>query len=239
MRKSITTTLISGAVFLLLLTLSVGKPGLPVTLKADEPAYYLMALSLARDHDLVCDTGDLGRLFDEYPYLAAFNVILMTDDGWHTVFFGKPFIYSFLAAPFAGLFGANGLVAFNMLMLMGMVWMGTAYLSRFNAPPLAALYSVGFFVLSTSIAYVFWLHPEIFNMTCVAASLFLVLHEFDDGPGVGRLAGVRRRLFGPRMRVVWSGALLAMAVYNKPMLAAMALPSLFLLLQRRAWGRTT
>lgn len=224
-------------VLLVIFPLVVGKPGLPMTLKADEPAYYLMALSLARDHDLVCDTGDLGRLFDEYPYLAAFNVILMTDDGWHTVFFGKPFIYSFLAAPFAGLFGANGLVAFNMLMLMGMVWMGTAYLSRFNAPPLAALYSVGFFVLSTSIAYVFWLHPEIFNMTCVAASLFLVLHEFDDGPGVGRLAGVRRRLFGPRMRVVWSGALLALAVYNKPMLAAMALPSLFVLLQGRAWGR--
>jgi hypothetical protein len=224
-------------VLLVVFPLMVGKPGLPMTLKADEPAYYLMALSLARDHDLVCDTGDLGRLFDEYPYLAAFNVILMTDDGWHTVFFGKPYVYSLLAAPFAGLFGANGLVAFNMLLLMGMVWMGTAYLSRFNAAPLAALYSVGFFVLSTAIAYVFWLHPEVFNMTCVATSLFLVLHEFEDGSAVGRWARVRQSLFGPRLRVIWSGALLALASYNKPMLAAMALPSLFVLWKKREWGR--
>ena len=199
-------------ILLVVFPLVVGKPGLPMTLKADEPAYYLMALSLARDRDLVCDTGDLARIFDEYPYLAAFNVILMTDDGWRTVYFGKPYIYSFFAAPFAGLFGANGLVAFNMLLLMGMVWMGTAYLSRFNAPPLAALYAVGFFVLSTSIAYVFWMHPEIFNMACVAASLFLVLHRFDEGPVVGRWAHLRRLAFSANMRVIWSGGLLALAV---------------------------
>ena len=222
---------------LVVFPLVVGKPGLPMTLKADEPAYYLMALSLARDLDLQCETHDLARLFDEYPFLATFNLILMTDDGWNTVFFGKPYLYSFLASPFAGVFGANGLVAFNMLLLMGMVWMGTAYLSRFNPPPLAALYAVGFFVLSTSFSYVFWLHPEIFNMACVAGSLFLLLHRFDDSPTVGRWAALRRLLFGPLMRAAWSGALLALAVYNKPMLAALALPSLFVLWRRRELRR--
>ena len=149
MRRSTGLSLVCLTLFLVAFPLVVGKPGLPMTLKADEPAYYLMALSLARDGDLQCDTGDLARLFDEYPYLAAFNLILMTDDAWNTVFFGKPYIYSLFAAPFAGAFGANGLVAFNMLMLMGMIWMGTAYLSRFNSAPIAALFSVGFFVLST------------------------------------------------------------------------------------------
>ena len=42
-------------VLLVVFPLMAGKPGLPMTLKADEPAYYLMALSLARDRDLVCD----------------------------------------------------------------------------------------------------------------------------------------------------------------------------------------
>ena len=38
---------LSMAVFLVLFTGTVGKPGLPPTLKADEPAYLLMAQSLA------------------------------------------------------------------------------------------------------------------------------------------------------------------------------------------------
>ncbi|MGB7490265.1 MAG: hypothetical protein WBN62_08025, partial [Thermoanaerobaculia bacterium] len=160
------------ALFLVVFTLAVGKPGLPMTFKADEPAYYLMAQSLAHDRDLQCDSGDLGRLFDEYPYLATFNLILMTDDGWQTIFFGKPYIYSLVAAPLVGVFGANGMVALNMLLLMAMIWMGSTYLSRFNPAPLAALFSVGFFLLSTAFAYVFWLHPEIFNMAGVMGCLY-------------------------------------------------------------------
>ena len=94
MSRSTRLSLLCLTLFLVAFPLVVGKPGLPMTLKADEPAYYLMALSLAHDRDLACDTSDLARLFDEYPYLATFNLILMTDDGWHTVFFGKPYIYS-------------------------------------------------------------------------------------------------------------------------------------------------
>jgi len=233
MRRSTGLVLLSLTLFLVIFPLVVGKPGLPMTLKADEPAYYLMALSLARDLDLRCELQDLGRLFDQYPYLATFNLILMTDDGWNTVFFGKPFIYSLFASPFAGLFGANGLVAFNMLLLLAMVGMGIAYLGRYNSLPVAALYAVGFFLLSTSFAYVFWLHPEIFNMVCITASLFLVLHEFDDGPGVGRFQVMLRRLMGRAMRPAWSGAVLALAIYNKPMLLAMALPSMFVFWRRR------
>ena len=41
------------AVFLLLLPLTLESPGLPVILKADSAAFYLAALSLAQDGDLV------------------------------------------------------------------------------------------------------------------------------------------------------------------------------------------
>ena len=51
------------AVFLVLLPTTLAKPGLPVNLKADEPAYYLMALSLARDHDLRLRVEDVDRLY--------------------------------------------------------------------------------------------------------------------------------------------------------------------------------
>ena len=148
--------------FLVLFTLAVGKPGMPPTFKADEPAYYLMAQSLALDGDLLCDLGDVRRAFDEYPYLDVRNLIVMTDDGWDTVYFGKPYIFSLFAAPLTALFGANGMVALNMLLLMALVWMGTVYLSRWNESATSVLFSIGFFVLSSAFAYVFWLQPELF-----------------------------------------------------------------------------
>ncbi|MGB5295458.1 MAG: hypothetical protein WBP34_10945, partial [Thermoanaerobaculia bacterium] len=224
------------ALFLVVFTLAVGKPGLPMTFKADEPAYYLMAQSLAHDRDLQCDSGDLGRLFDEFPYLATFNLILMTDDGWQTTFFGKPYIYSLVAAPLVGVFGANGMVALNMLLLMAMIWMGSTYLSRFNPAPLAALFSVGFFLLSTAFAYVFWLHPEIFNMAGVMGCLYFALHPVDPPEFVsGRCRALRRWLARPGARASLSAALLALAAYNKPMLAAVALGPLVSWAIGRQW----
>ncbi|MGB5658213.1 MAG: hypothetical protein WBO54_01925 [Thermoanaerobaculia bacterium] len=224
------------ALFLVVFTLAVGKPGLPMTFKADEPAYYLMAQSLAHDRDLQCDVGDLGRLFDEYPYLATFNLILMTDDGWQTTFFGKPYIYSLVAAPLVGVFGANGMVALNMLLLMAMIWMGSTYLSRFNSAPLAAIFSVGFFLLSTAFAYVFWLHPEIFNMAGVMGCLYFALHPVDPPEFVsGRCRALRRWLARPGARASLSAALLALAAYNKPMLAAVALGPLVSWAIGRQW----
>ena len=173
--------LLSVSLFLLAIPLTVGKPGLPPTLKSDEPAYYLMAESIAHDGDLEVDTGDLERLFDEFPYRPVPNLILMTDDGWKTVLFGKPYLYSLFAAPFARLAGADGMLLFNMLLLVAMIWMGAAYLARWNPDGTAAIFAGGFFVASAGFSYVFWLHPEVFNMAAVAACLYLGLGPALDG----------------------------------------------------------
>jgi hypothetical protein len=53
-----------------LLPFTLTKPGLPPTLKADESAYYLMALSLANDHDLRVEQRDVDRLYREFPFKA-------------------------------------------------------------------------------------------------------------------------------------------------------------------------
>jgi hypothetical protein len=219
--------------FLVLFPLAISKPGLPASLKSDEPAYYLTALSLARDGDLRFSPGEAERLFDEFPYLTVKNLILMTDDGWRTVYYGKPYIYSLFAAPFAGLFGANGMVSFNMLLLMAMVWMGASYLRRYNPDGLAVAYSAGFFILSSTFVYVFWLHPELFNMAGVTASLYLAFTPAERAAGA--LGGRWRRLFGEAARPLWSAACLAPAVYNKPMLALMALAPLWVFLRRQGW----
>ncbi len=221
--RSVRLALSSVTLFFFLFPLTLGKPGLPAHLKADEAAYYLMALSLAHDGDVRLEVRDIDRLFKEFPFQPANNLILMTDDGWRTVYYAKPYIYSLFAAPLAAFFGANGLVAFNMLLLMAMIWMGTLYLRRFNADATAALFSAGFFLLSAAFSYAFWIQPEVFNMAAVAACLFFGLPR-EDTPS-------RRFLVFAAL----SGAALVLAAYNKPMIAAVGVAPLWSYLRRRQW----
>ncbi len=169
---------------------------------------------------------DIDRLFQEFPFQPVNNLILMTQDGWRTVYFGKPCVYSLFAAPFAGLFGVNGLLFFNMLLTVAMIWMGYA-LSRplqpgGDAPPSTP---PGFFLLSAGFSYVFWLQPEVFNMAAVAACLYFGLPR--DEPGG---TGMDRRSLA---LAALSGAVLVFAVYNKPMLAAVGLAPLWGYVRRR------
>lgn len=224
MSSSVRLALVSVSLFLLLFPLALGKPGLPTHLKADEAAYYLMALSLAHDGDLRLEVRDVDRLFQEFPYQPVNNLILMTHDGWRTVLYGKPYVYSLLAAPFAGPFGADGLFFFNMLLTVAMIWMGASYLARFNEDGTAALFSTGFFLLSAGFSYVYWIQPEILNMASVAACLYWGLPRDEE-------VFDRRRL----TLAALSGAVLVFAVYNKPMLAAVGLAPLWGYVRRRQW----
>jgi hypothetical protein len=209
------------------------KPGLPVTFKADEAAYYMMAQSLAFDRDLRLGPEDTERVFREFPYRPVRNLIVMTDDGWRSVRYGKPYLYSLAAAPFVALWGANGMLWLNVLLILGMIALGTVWLGRWNEGGPAALFSAGFFLLGAGFAYVFWLQPEVFNMAAVTAALFFGLDRGrpeGGGGGVGwwRPQGVAAAAL--------SGAALALAVYNKPMLAALGLPVVFDLARRRRWA---
>ncbi len=228
MARSSSLAFLCLAAFLVLSPLVLQKPGWPVDLKADEPAYYLMALSLALDGDLRCELHDLRRIFDEFPYVQTHNLILATDDGWHTVYFGKPYIYSLFAAPAAGLFGASGIVSFNALMMVGMIWLGARYLRRFNPDSVAMLFAAGFFLLSVGFSYVFWIQPEVFNMAAITVCLYLGLTD-----GERRL---RSRwgswLSNELVRALGSGAALILAAYNKPMLALLGLPVFYRFLRR-------
>jgi hypothetical protein len=224
MSSHLRRTALSGALFLLALPLALAKPGWPPALKADEPAYLMMAQSLARDLDLRLEPADLERLFREFPYGPVSNLIVMTDDGWHTVYYGKPYVYSLLASPLVLFFGANGLLLLNVLLTLGMVALGARYLARFNPPGVGLLFSTGFFVVSAGFSYVFWLQPEVLNMAAVTACLYLGLVVAPEGSG-------RRAVVAAAL----SGAVLSPAVYNKPMLVALGLAALVAALRRRQW----
>ena len=224
-------------IVLALLPLTLSKPGVPTGFKADEAAYYLMAESLAHDRDLRFEQQDAARAFPEFGHRRTRNVILMSNDGWQNVFFGKPFIYPLVTAPFVFLFGANGMIWLNSVLFGLMILMGARYLTdRTRAPSsdfsaseihrgrlslLAVLFAIGFFMVSAIWPYVFWMHPEIFNAFCVTCFLYCTYRRPVDSPlalAMGAAGGVA----------------LGMAVYSKPMFAALILPSLVApLLMRR------
>ncbi|RMH23069.1 MAG: hypothetical protein D6696_01705 [Acidobacteria bacterium] len=224
MSRAVAHSLLALSLFLSIVPLVLPKPGLPASLKADEPAYLLAALSLAFDGDLRCETRDLLRAFDDFPYVTSHNLILASDDGWHTLTFGKPFLYSLAAAPFVALAGANGMTFFNMLLFVAMLWMGTDYLRRHNGSGEAALFCAGFLFLSNAFVYVFWLHPEVFLMAAGMACLYFGLEV--AGREVERGAPWWRWPLDPRAAPAISAACLACAVYHKPMMAALGVPVL-------------
>lgn len=220
------------AVSLLLLTfpLTLPKPGVPQGLKADEAAYYMMATSLAHDGDLRLEVEDTERLFREFPFRATRNLIVMTDDGWETAHYSKPIVHALFAAPFARFFGANGLLLFNMVLLVSMIWMGFLYLKRFNPEPVAAMFSTGFFLISAIFSYGFWLQPEMLSMFGVTAALFL---------GLDRESPDRDWRNRPGIAIFVSGVALAIPVYNKPMFLGLALPLLIVPVLERSWRIVT
>ena len=65
--RTVRLTFAGLALFFVLFPLTLQKPGLPQDLKSDEPAYYLMALSLVHDFDLLCETKDIQRLTQRVP----------------------------------------------------------------------------------------------------------------------------------------------------------------------------
>ena len=223
LRKPLILTWVCLTLFLVMFPLTLAKPGLPMLLKADEPANYLMAVSLWRDGDLRCEPRDLERLFHEFTHRSD-NLFLMSEDGWKTVHFSAPFVYPLFAAPAAGLFGANGLIALNAALTMLMVAMGTLYLRRFNRESIAFLFTGGFFLMSCSFVYIFWLQTEVFHMTCVTVALLLVI-------GTKRSQSAQLSW----LAIAGSAASLSLAVYSKPMLAALALPLLYFSVRRRGW----
>ncbi|MDE2851335.1 MAG: glycosyltransferase family 87 protein [Acidobacteriota bacterium] len=217
--RTATVTLAALSLFLLAVPLTIGKPGQPATLKADESAYYLMALSLARDFDLSYEPADGDRLLEEFPFSSTGNLILMTSDDWRTVHYGKPLAYPLFGAPFAALWGANGLLFLNMALFVAMLWLAAVFLARRASPAVAATFACGLLLLSACSRYVFWLQPEVFNMFGVFGALYW---GFENRPRAWWLT-------------ILSGVLLALPAYNKPMFAAIALPLAGAFLLRRQW----
>jgi hypothetical protein len=149
-----------------------------------------MAWSLARDHDLRFDAGDLARIRAEYPG-GPQGVFLKRASGGLTVdavagfpwvrrvradeprlYYAKAFVHPLLAAPFVAVLGTRGLLLANALLLSLALALAFGVLRRRGlAPWSAAATAVAMFLLTAVPVYLAWPTPEILGLALVTGGL--------------------------------------------------------------------
>jgi hypothetical protein len=235
------------------IALTVDFPRAAIGIQSDEATYYMMGHSLAEDGDLTYRRPDLVRVWREFPSgptgvflkkgrtIERFGLMLKPPFFWTTTrpdsdptryFFGKSFAYPLFAAPFVSLFGTNGFLVFNALLMAIAAFCGYLFLAARMRPPIAATLAGGFVMVSVVPVYFVWIAPELFNFTLVVLAYFCWLHKEVAAPE--QATRRMRWLFKPRSDVV-AGMLLGLATFSKVSNALMFPPIVIWHVWQRRW----
>ncbi len=235
------------------LALSVDFPRAAIGIQSDEATYYMMGYSLAFDGDLTYRREDLVRVWREFPggptgvflkkgvHIERFGLMRRPPFFWtqpradsdpNRLFYGKSFAYPLLAAPFVRVFGTNGFLVLNALLLALATWCGYVFLAARSRSAVAALLTGGFVMASVVPVYYVWIAPELFNFTLGVVAYFCWLYKEVAPPApTGRRS---RWLFGPASEVV-AGLILGVATFSKVSNALLFPPVVLWLLWKRRW----
>jgi hypothetical protein len=221
--------------------------------KGDESTYVSMALSAAYDGDVAFERRDLLRFWSIYNdgpegiFLKAGRTIDFEVGGGFPfvraaygpdpridrLYYGKAAAYSIAAAPFVRMAGINGLLFFNVLLLVGTFLAAYHFLAARNAPGTALVVAVGFLAATVAPLYVVWLTSEIFNFALVAYAYFLWLYKYVAPPAEGWWS----RWLRGRGSDVAAMVLLGIATYSKLLPIALIAPVVVFHWWRREWWR--
>ena len=255
--RNFTPGIVLSAILLLVyggLAVSIDYPSVGGGFKSDEATYYMMGHSLAHDGDLTYRRGDLVRVWHEYPSgptgiflkkgrdIVGGGLMLRPPFFWTTtapdpdtsrLFYGKSFIYPLLASPFVRLFGTNGFLVLNALLVAVAVWCSYLVLhARMPATPAASL--AGAFVLATVLpVYVVWIMPEVLNFTLGLLGYFCWLYKEIEDPS--KAPRGMRWAFRPISDVA-AAVLLGMATFSKVSNALLFPPIFVWLVWKRRWA---
>lgn len=241
---------LAAGLILLAFAVSVDFPRASIGFKGDEATYYLLAHSLARDHDFRYERRDLIRVWEEYSapegvFLKRGKTVTIGFDRrapfvhWNKgedpdrsrLYFGKSFIYPLVAAPFVAIFGTNGFLVLHALLLALDLWLGYLWLlARGSSPRAAATFTLAFLLASVVPVYFVWLTPEVFNFSLVFAAFFLWSYKEVAG------TTARRVLASPASDYL-AAALIGVATFSKPTHAVLIVPLVLLAALRRKWMR--
>ncbi len=235
--------------FLLAFALTVDFPKAAFGFQSDESTYYTLGHSLARDGDFAYERKDLVRVWEEFPtgpegifLKPGRQVRLVVTSGFPFIglqqtpdlrtdrlYFAKSYVYPLAAAPFVFLFGTNGFLVLHALLLTMAFGLAYAFLRARSEPAPAAGYAAVFLFASAAPVYFVWLTPELFNLSCTLAGLFLFSYK-EVAPEPARGGFLR----SPASTLA-GAALIGVATFSKPTNLVVITPVLGLFLFRRQW----
>lgn len=216
---------------------SIDVPATTFGFHSDEATYYLIGHSLAQDGDLEYRREDLLRAFAEYPSGPS-GVFLkkgQTIGGAHDpdqgrLYFGKSFVYPLFAAPFVKVFGTNGFLLLNALLVAAALLAAYTFLHARASVASSLAFALAFVFASVVPAYVFWIAPEVFNFSLGTLAYFCWLYKEVSPEGRSRwLRDARSDYAG--------AAILGILTFSKITNGAMVVPVLLWLLWKRQWLR--
>ncbi len=199
---------------------TVDVPKATYGFKSDEATYYMMGLSLVRDGDLAYRREDLVRVWREFPAGPA-GVFLKhgrkisgaPDPDQNRYYYGKSFIYPLVAAPLIFVFGTNGFLLLNVLMLSLVLLSGCLFLQARSSPWPSAILATAFVMASVVPVYLVQIMPEVFNFSLACLAYFCWLYK--DVAAPDRSPRGTAWLFTAKSDL-WVGILLGIATFSKP-----------------------
>lgn len=236
------------------LAVSIDFPRVSHGIHSDEATYYMMGHSLAQDGDLTYRKADLVRVWREFPsgptglFLKKGTDILdaglmrrppfvwlrtQNDPDQSRLFFGKSFAYPLAAAPFVKLFGTNGFLVLNAILMSLVVLCSFLFLHARMPASTAALLAGAFVLVSIVPVYFVWIEPDVFNFAAGLLAYFCWLYKEVVPP-----SHITRRtawLTTGRSDLL-AALLLGIATFSKPWSALLFPPIAVWLLYRRRLG---
>jgi len=235
--------------------LTVDFPAAAGGIQSDEATYYLMGHSLVADGDLEYRHEDLQRTYRDFPtgpsgiflkrgteptgvsLSAAPPFVTISgrpDPDRRRLYFGKSFLYPLLASPLVWLFGTNGFVVFNALLLAAAFLAAGIFISARSGATTGVLLASAFVFATVVPVYFAWIAPELFNFSLGLIAYVLWLYKYavpEDGEEAPP----------SRLRRGWTdtaaGALVGLLTFSKVTNVLLLVPMVAWLAFRGLWRR--
>lgn len=202
-------------------------------LVGDEATYAMQAASLAFDADLAYERRDYDRFVADWGRPPE-GLILQSRTAGARMTYGKAFPYALAVAPFVLVAPVHGPLVANALFLAVAALLAAAALSR-RLGPAAPLWVAVLVFASVTFGYTYWVHADLFLLSCTAAGLALlylgepkaVLRSFiPEVYQPPRGAWEMRGGWRPALRWLLAGMLLAVPAAFRPLYLGLLLPAL-------------
>ena len=219
---------------------------------SDESTYYLMGHSLAADGDLEYRRADIERGFREFqagpggiflkrgtdvtsvgltarpPFVVFYG---QPDADSSRLFYGKAFVYPLFAAPFVKMFGTEGFLVLNALILCCAFLVAYLFVSARSGIAVGLTVSSAFVFATVVPVYFVWIQPELFNFALGLFAYFLWLYKVVAPVPTGRGSAWLRRPWTD-----WAAAaVIGLATFSKVTNILLLPPIVAWLAWRRQW----